>query len=226
MGEKMRIALIGAGGMANAVHYPSLAEFDDVELVGVCDVIENKLHQTADRFAIERRFADYKKMIEATAPHAVYALMPPHHLWDVVLHCLQAKLDVFIEKSSRPFRAAGPHAGADQTVGARGGEEGLRDNVRFNRRFIPLMTECRRRVDERGPMVQCVASFYKCHQGGPYYGGATDILTCDAIHAVDALRWMAAGEAKVVRSSVRAIDATFDNSFNALVEFDTGCVGS
>ncbi|MBT4815665.1 MAG: gfo/Idh/MocA family oxidoreductase, partial [Lentisphaerae bacterium] len=35
--EKVRVALIGAGGMANRVHYPSLATFDDVELVGLCD---------------------------------------------------------------------------------------------------------------------------------------------------------------------------------------------
>ena len=35
----INIALIGAGGMANGVHYPSLAEFDDVNLVGLCDFI-------------------------------------------------------------------------------------------------------------------------------------------------------------------------------------------
>jgi len=30
MSDKIRLALVGAGGMANGVHYPSLAVFDDV----------------------------------------------------------------------------------------------------------------------------------------------------------------------------------------------------
>ncbi len=34
--EKIRVAMIGAGAMANKVHYPSLASFDDVEIVAVC----------------------------------------------------------------------------------------------------------------------------------------------------------------------------------------------
>ena len=51
--KRVRLALIGAGGMANSVHYPSLAEMDDVELVALCDLVEDKLHSTADKFGIE-----------------------------------------------------------------------------------------------------------------------------------------------------------------------------
>ena len=31
--DRVRIAVIGAGGMANQVHYPSLASFPDVDVV-------------------------------------------------------------------------------------------------------------------------------------------------------------------------------------------------
>ena len=41
--DKVKVALIGAGSMANAVHYPSLVEFEDVEIVGLCDLVEEKL---------------------------------------------------------------------------------------------------------------------------------------------------------------------------------------
>ena len=37
-GEKVRVAMIGAGNMANAVHYPSLASFPDVEFAGICEM--------------------------------------------------------------------------------------------------------------------------------------------------------------------------------------------
>jgi predicted dehydrogenase len=37
---RIRVALIGAGTMANLYHYPSLASFPDVKLVDISDVIE------------------------------------------------------------------------------------------------------------------------------------------------------------------------------------------
>ncbi|MBI1926682.1 Gfo/Idh/MocA family oxidoreductase, partial [Candidatus Poribacteria bacterium] len=95
---KVNIALIGAGGMANGVHYPSLAEFDDVNLVGLCDLIPSKLKATAERFRIENTFSDYKEMLEKTSPDAVYILMPPQHLFAPVIHCLSQGHHVFIEK--------------------------------------------------------------------------------------------------------------------------------
>jgi len=79
--EKIRLALIGAGGMANSVHYPSLAEFPDVEMAGISDLMEEKLKATADKFHIEKTFTDYKKMLDEIEPDAVYVLMPPHHLF-------------------------------------------------------------------------------------------------------------------------------------------------
>ena len=98
MSEKVRLALIGAGSMANGVHYPSLKEMEDVEMAGLCDVVEDKLNATADRFEIENRYTDYKQMIEEVDPDGVYVLMPPHHLFDLTIAAIKRKLNVFIEK--------------------------------------------------------------------------------------------------------------------------------
>ena len=46
--SKIRIAMVGAGGMANGVHYPSLASFDDVEIAAICDLNKERLNTTAD----------------------------------------------------------------------------------------------------------------------------------------------------------------------------------
>ena len=54
--KKIRMALIGAGDMANKYHYSSLSSFEDVELVGLCDLAEDRLNATADRFGIPKRF--------------------------------------------------------------------------------------------------------------------------------------------------------------------------
>lgn len=217
--DKVKLALIGAGGMANWVHYPSLAEMEDVELVGLCDLDSERLRATGDKFHIEVRCHDYRELVEKTAPDAVYILMPPHHLFDLVIHCLTLKLNVFIEKP--------PGVTSEQTRNmARAAERsGSLTMVAFNRRFIPAAVAAKERVEERGPITQCVATFYKHYLGGaPYYGGAVDVLTSDAIHAVDALRWMG-GEVVCASSDIRAIDSDFDNSFNALLSFESGCMG-
>ncbi len=218
--DKIRVALVGAGGMANNVHYPSLKAFDDVEMVGLCDLVEEKLNKTADRFGIEKRFTDYHKMIEDTTPDAVYVLMPPHHLFNLAINVLQRKLHLFIEKppgitreQTRQMALAAEAAGVIAMVG-------------FNRRYIPLLVKCKEIVLERGEMLHCVATFYKHHFGGPYYQGAVDILTSDCIHAVDTLRWMADSEPIDVAGDVRALcNETYDNAFNALVRFGNDCSG-
>lgn len=215
----VRVALIGAGGMANGVHYPSLAEIEGVELVGLCDLVPEKLKQTAERFAIPRTFAGYREMLDTVECDAVYVLMPPHHLFDIAIQCLNRKKHVFIEK---PPGVTYEQARMMALTAERNGVLGM---CGFNRRYIPLLTKTRQLVEERGPIIQCVATFYKHHlHGGAYYAGAIDVLSCDAVHAVDALRWMG-GEPAHVAADVGRRANTFDDSFNALIRFEGGATG-
>ena len=215
--DKVKVALIGAGGMANAVHYPSLVEFPDVEIAGLCDLVEDKLKATAQKFRIEKTFTDYRKMLDETKPRAVYILMPPHHLFDLVMDCLGRRLHLFVEKP--------PGVKTEQTkkMAALAGKNKCLTMTGFQRRFAPLSVAAKKKVDERG-MLQCAAMFVKNYTGGPYYDGACDILTCDAIHAVDNLRWMG-GEVKKVFSDVKKVDFNYHNVFNAMVQFENGNTG-
>ena len=96
--RKVRVAMIGAGSMANRVHYPSLASFSNVAFAAVCDLDPERLKTTADTYGIEKRYTDYRKMIAETAPHAVYAIGPPHILYDVGTWCLREGQNLCIEK--------------------------------------------------------------------------------------------------------------------------------
>jgi len=216
--KKVRVALIGAGVMANSVHYPSLVEMEDVEILGLCDLIPEKLKVTAEKFKISQTFTDYKEMLAKTSPDAVYILMPPHHLFDIVIFCLQNGLHIFIEKP--------PGITLNQTkeMAKLAEKKAVFTMVSFQRRFAPVMVKAKEIVREKSEILQCQANFFKYYSGGPYYNGAVDILTCDAIHSVDILRWMA-GEVKKVCGSVRALFADYDNSFNALLEFENGAIG-
>ena len=217
--KKVNIALIGAGGMANGVHYPSLKECEDVNLVGLCDLIPSKLQATAERFGIEQTFTDYKQMLEKTSPDAVYVLMPPQHLFPLVIHCLSQQHHVFIEKP--------PGVTLHQTKEmARAAERnGCKTMVGFNRRFIPLLQRVKTMVEERGPIIQGMSTFHKNTPSALYYDGVIDVLTCDAIHAVDALRWIGGGEVKAVASDINSFYSERENSFNAIVKFESGASG-
>lgn len=97
---KVRLGLIGAGTMANAMHYPSLAAVGDAELAALCDPVPERLHATADRFGIERRYAGYRRMLDEVVPDAVYALMPPHHVVDVAVDVLDRGCHLFISPNT------------------------------------------------------------------------------------------------------------------------------
>lgn len=216
--SKVRIAAIGAGGMANGVHYPSLVEFPDVELVGLCDVFPDKLAATAEKFGFAQIFSDYKKMLEETQPDAVYILMPPYHLFDLTVECLNRGHGVFVEKP------LGVNSVQARSLARLAEKKECQTMVGFQRRFCPLLIESKKRVEERGQILQCLARFVKSGGTQPYYNGAIDILTCDAIHAVDILRWMG-GEVKKLSSTVDAFGGDVQNTFNALMEFENGAVG-
>lgn len=218
--DRVRLGLIGAGGMANGVHYPSLAAMDDVEMVALCDLIEEKLAKTADRFGIKKRYTDYRAMLDNEQLDAVYILMPPHQLFDPVMDAIERKKHVYIEKP--------PAITSDQTrqMAVAAERQGVLTMVAFNRRFIPVLAKVKAMVEERGPIIQAVSCFYKNYIGQPpYYRGAVDILTSDMIHAVDTLRWIAGGEVCDVASDVRFYKASYANRFNALVRFDNECTG-
>ena len=221
--DKVKVALIGAGGMANRVHYPSLASFDDVEMVGLCDLDAAKLAATAETFGVAKTFSGYKEMIAETEPDAVYALMPPYVLFDVAMDVLDAGLNLFIEKP--------PAVTTHQTrcLAKKAEDKGVITGVGFQRRYHPFAHHCYEEVKKVGQPHQVVSHFLKPTSIGesyPYYRGAIDILHCDGIHAVDALRYYCGlADVKAVASDVRNLDSWYPLSFNALVYFANDTVG-
>ncbi len=219
----VRVALIGAGSMANRVHYPSLASFDDVELVGLCDVVPEKLAATAETFGIRATYTDYRRMLTDVECDAVYALMPPHVLFDVAMDVLSTGSNLFIEKPP----AVTTHQ--TQCLARKAADTGAVTAVGFQRRYHPLVHHCFEKVRDVGQPHQVVSHFLKNTQIGdayPYYRGAIDILRCDAVHAVDALRYYCGlSDVRAVASDVRYLDSWYPVTFNALVHFANDTVG-
>lgn len=215
--DKIRVAMIGAGVMANKVHYPSLASFDDVEIAAVCDINTERLHATADKYGVEKRYIDYRRMVEEIAPDAVYAIGQPHEMYDVWMWCLAQKQHLYIEK---PMGITLHQARA---LAYRAQEAGVITQVSFQRRINPMVSKLHAQCLERGPITHAVCTFYKCNIE-PFLG-ARDHMMDDGVHAIDTLRWICGGEVVKVESVCKNILVPDINFIMAFLHFDNGAVG-
>lgn len=215
--RRVRLAMVGAGRHAGAVHYPSLASFEDVEMAAVCDLDIERAKAAADRFGIEKRYTDYRRMVEETSPDAVYAIGPPHIMYDIWTWCLRQGLNLFIEK---PMGLTIHQARALAYLAE---EHGCVTQVGFQRRSSPLFVRLREKCLERGPIVHAVCQFYKC-MTDPCLE-AFGHITGDGVHAIDTLRWMCGGEVVEVRSLARRVGVPDVNFAVAILRFDNGSTG-
>ena len=216
-GRKLRVVVIGAGDMANRVHYPSLASFDDVEIVAICDLDLERLNATADKHGVGRRYTDYRKMIADAAPDAVYAIGQPHLMYDVWVWCLGQGQNLYIEK---PMGITLHQA---RSLAYLADKHGCTTQVSFQRRATPMVVLLRGECLRQGPIVHAVCSFYKC-QPEPMLA-ARDHMMDDGVHAIDTLRWLCGGEVVKVQSLSKRVLVPDTNFIAALLQFDNGATG-
>jgi len=211
------VVVVGAGYMANKVHYPALVSLAGVKIEAICDRNPDKLQEAAKRFCVEKAYQDYKKMIEEVAPDAVFAIGPPHTMYDVWMWCLQRGLNLFVEK---PLGLTLHQARSLAHVAE---SNGCVTQVCFQRRASPLLhallAECR----GRGPIVYGSVEFTK-NSLGPFIG-ARDHMYDDGVHVIDTLRHVCAGEVVAIQSVTKRIGVPDINLISALLEFDSGATG-
>ena len=156
MNERVKIAMVGAGRMANNVHYPSLNSFDDVEIAAICDLDDERLDTTATKYEVQGRYKDYRKMVEEVDPAGVYVIGQPHYMYDIWIWCLQQGLNLYIEK---PMGLTWHQA---QMLAALAEEKGVITQVSHQRRSSPLLKKMREACVGRGPITHAVCEFFKC----------------------------------------------------------------
>ena len=68
--EKVRIGVVGAGGIAN-MHLNAYKNVKEVQIVALCDINESVLNKTADKFGIEKRYTDINEMLKSEELDAI-----------------------------------------------------------------------------------------------------------------------------------------------------------
>ena len=97
--DKVRIGIIGCGGIANQKHMPSLKKLPDVEMVAFCDIIEEKAKAAAEKFgtAAAKIFTDYKELLKLDLD-VVHVLTPNKQHSFITVDALESGKHVMCEK--------------------------------------------------------------------------------------------------------------------------------
>jgi predicted dehydrogenase len=106
--SKLKVAIAGAGMIANAGHIPAWKNLqDDVEVVGVYNWHEERAQNTAQRHQIPNAYCDWTQMLADLRPDVVSVCTPnvSHHKFTV--EALQTGAHVLCEK---PVAASYAHA--------------------------------------------------------------------------------------------------------------------
>ena len=113
MPEKLAVALIGGGNMAEFAHLPALTHHGEIDLRWVVDAHEQLAAERAATWGVERWTADYRRALDDPGLGAVDICLPPRLQKQATLDALAAGKHVLLEKpmaldlaEAREIRAA------------------------------------------------------------------------------------------------------------------------
>ena len=205
--EKVRVGIIGCGGIANNKHLPSLSRLETVELAAFCDIIAERAEKAAAEYGIEGAgiYEDYRQMLAEEKLDVVHVCTPNNAHAPASIAAMEAGCHVMCEK---PMAKTAAEAEAMLAVHKKTGKKltiGYQNRFRADSMYL-------KKVCERGDLGEIY--FAKAHalrrravptwgvfldeekQGG---GPLIDIGT----HALDLTLWcMDNYEVKSVKGSV------------------------
>ncbi|MFH1762373.1 MAG: Gfo/Idh/MocA family oxidoreductase [bacterium] len=218
--DKIKVAVIGCGGIADAMHFPSLKRMEGVEISAVCDISEKRLDLIKEKYGITTRYKDYKQMLDEVEADAVYYLALPPATEKIVSECMNRGKHVLLEKPP------GVKLEETQRMAALAKKKGIKTLIGFNRRYSPVIRKAMEKIKSQGNVSSCLAEFHKNNIGVTEgYGFGGPWLAMDVIHQVDTLLYMGGAKVKNVKAKVDSYHAPESNYHSALVEFENGVNG-
>ena len=95
--KRVRVGLVGAGGIARTRHVPGFRELPDVEIVGVVSRTPESTMQAATELAIPRTYAGWEELVADPDVDAVVVATWPYLHAPIAIAALQAGKHVLVE---------------------------------------------------------------------------------------------------------------------------------
>jgi len=101
MNNKLKIGIVGCGGIANQKHFPTLKTLSDkCEIIAFCDILIERAKKAANEYGLSNAkvFADYKELLALPEVDVVYVLTPNVVHSPVTVAAFENGKHVFCEK--------------------------------------------------------------------------------------------------------------------------------
>jgi len=96
--EKIKVGIIGLGTIAQLVHLPNLAKFNNAVVSAVAEINKNRLNTIADKFNIKERYSSHTELLAKSDVQTVIISTPTSSHKEVAIAALKAGKDVLVEK--------------------------------------------------------------------------------------------------------------------------------
>lgn len=239
--DKIRVGIVGTGGIANGFHIPSFMAHPDAAVVAVCDIDAARAKQTATRFGVPSIYEKYEELFASGEIDAVAVTTPNNMHYPPVMAALKAGLHVICEK---PLAMNAQQA---REMCELAEKNGLKNMVNFTFRAFPASTKVKELIDDGyvgKPYLVNVQYFadyampnapIRWRQDKPISGSG--VLGDLGSHAIDQAR-LCGGEISRVCAhlltiakqrnlpdSTQMVDIHVDDCAAIMVEFESGAQG-
>ena len=102
--NKLKLGLIGLGGISQVVHLPILSKLKNVTINGVAEVNKSRLLAVGEKFNVENKYTDYKELLASSDIDAVIIATPIKTHFTLAYEALPAGKHVFVEKTILSIR--------------------------------------------------------------------------------------------------------------------------
>ena len=165
--EKMKIAVIGCGKIANNAHLKPLSAMASVEIKYAVDLIEERAKNACEKFGAKNAITDYKTALGDNEIEAVYVLTPNYSHYTIAMDALRAGKHVFCEKPITNNYALSTEMAAEAK------KRGLILNIGVCNRYHKSVELIKDYVEKGrlGELYHIYCSF-RCYRSIPGLGGA------------------------------------------------------
>lgn len=100
MSRKVKVGIIGCGGIANGKHMPSLKKLEHVEMTAFCDIVEERAKKAAAEYGVEdaKVYTDYRALLEDETIEVIHVCTPNKSHSFITVDALEAGKHVMCEK--------------------------------------------------------------------------------------------------------------------------------
>ncbi|MGD7043273.1 Gfo/Idh/MocA family protein [Jeotgalibacillus proteolyticus] len=143
MVKKIKVGIIGCGGIANAKHLPSLSKLEQVEITAFCDIEKEKAQQSASKYGTQEAkvYEDYKELLNDSSLDVIHVCTPNSSHAEISIAALESDKHVMCEK---PMAKTSEEAKAMVEAAKRTGKKltiGYNNRYRQDSRYLKQLCE-------------------------------------------------------------------------------------